>query len=423
MLHALRKRRQLRTLVMYGGKRVLFVTILLSSVLTVLMPVCARTSVYLVYTVRVLLGLLTSTNFPAMHAMWGRWAPKLERSKLTMLCYAGTTLGNVLTFSTSGLLCAYGFDNGWGSIFYVTGGLGILWSLAWLYLAADTPASHPRIEKEELKYITRNVEYDTEKRSTSVPWLSMAKSPCLWACLTAHVCNNWTNYTLLTNIPTFMKEVLKFDIKANGALSAVPYICMFFSAIFAGQFADFLRSRKILSTTLTRKSFQAFGFAGAGGCLIGTGFCNCEHRALAVALLSLAVMFTGVSRAGYGVNHVDFAPKYAGVLYGITNTMATIPGMTAPLLAGYLTPNNTPEEWRNVFYVCAGFDAFGILIFCLFGSGELQDWAKDQDFEVEIPVKSPKGNETRKAELENDNNVKISLNIGEINYGFEEQKL
>ena len=48
----------------------------------------------------------------------------------------------------------------------------------------------------------------------SVPWLSMLKAPCLWACLTAHVCNNWTNYTLLTNIPTFMKEVLKFDIKA-----------------------------------------------------------------------------------------------------------------------------------------------------------------------------------------------------------------
>ncbi|XP_053378608.1 uncharacterized transporter slc-17.2-like [Mercenaria mercenaria] len=341
----------------YGGKMVLFVTILLSSVLTVLMPVCARTSVYLVYTIRVLLGLLTATNFPAMHAMWGRWAPKMERSKLTTLCYAGTTLGNVLTFSTSGLLCAYGFDNGWGSIFYVTGGLGILWSLAWLYISADTPTSHPRIEVEEIRYITRNVEYDTEKRTTSVPWLSMARPPCLWACLTAHVCNNWTTYTLLTNIPTFMKEVLKYDIKANGALSAVPYICQFFSAIFAGQFADFLRSRQILSTTLTRKSFQTFAFAGAGGCLIATGFCNCEYRALAVVLLSLAVMFTGFSRAGYGVNHVDFAPK-------------------------------------------------------------IQDWAKDEDFEVEIPVELSKDSEKSKASLEND---ETHINTEEINYGFEEQ--
>ncbi|XP_060589473.1 uncharacterized transporter slc-17.2-like [Ruditapes philippinarum] len=385
----------------YGGKRVLFVTILLSSILTVLMPVCARTSVYLVYTIRVLIGLLTSTNFPAMNAMWGRWAPKLERSKLATLCYAGTTLGNVLTFSTSGLLCAYGFDNGWGSIFYVTGILGILWSLAWFYITADTPASHPRINAQEIKYITRNVEFDTEKRSASVPWLSIVKSPRIWACLTGHVCNNWTNYTLLTNIPTFMKEVLKFDIKANGGLSAVPYICMFFSTVIAGQIADLLRSRKILSTTVTRKIFLSFGFAGAGGCLAATGFCDCEHRTLAVGLLSLAVMFTGVSRSGYGVNHVDLAPKFAGVLYGITNTFATIPGMTAPLLAGYLTPNNTPEEWRNVFYVCAGFDAFGILIFCIFGSGEMQDWAKDEIIEVEIPVDKLKGNSS----LEKDSSV------------------
>ncbi|XP_060563708.1 sialin-like [Ruditapes philippinarum] len=220
-----------------------------------------------------------------------------------------------------------------------------------------------------------------------------------------------------------MKEVLKFDIKANGGLSAVPYLCQFFSAIFAGQFADFLRSRQILSTTLTRKSFQTFAFAGAGGCLIGTGFCDCEHRTLAVTLLSLAVMFTGFGRAGYVVNHVDFAPKYAGVLFGITNTIATIPGMTAPLLAGYLTPNNTPEEWRNVFYVCAGFDAFGILIFCIFGSGEMQDWARDEDFEADIQVGTTDNDETKTTSLEDEHvETTIDSTTQNINYGFEEQK-
>ena len=30
-------------------------------------------------------------------------------------------VGNILTFTLSGYLCAYGFDNGWGSVFYVTG--------------------------------------------------------------------------------------------------------------------------------------------------------------------------------------------------------------------------------------------------------------------------------------------------------------
>ncbi|WAR14349.1 SL172-like protein, partial [Mya arenaria] len=236
----------------------------------------------------------------------------------------GTTLGFVATFSTSGVLCEYGFDNGWGSIFYLT--------------AADTPSRHPRISGDEVKYIKGLVEYNTEKREGSIPWRAILTAPCLWATLTAHVCNNWTNYTLLTNIPTFMKEVLKFDIKVNGGLSSIPYVCQFVSALLAGQLADYIRQHGWMNTTRTRKVFQTIAFLGAGGCLVATGYCTCENRSVAVALLSLAVMCMGFGRAGYVVNHVDFAPKYAGLLFGITNTIATIPGMVAPIYAGYMTP-------------------------------------------------------------------------------------
>lgn len=50
-------------------------------------------------------------------------------------------------------------------------------------------------------------------------------------------------------------------------------------------------------------------FIGAGAFLIGTGFVSCDQRNIAVAFLSIAVMFTGFSRGGYVVNHVDFGPK------------------------------------------------------------------------------------------------------------------
>ena len=33
----------------------------------------------------------------------------------------GAVVGIVGTFAASGVLCEYGFDNGWGSIFYITG--------------------------------------------------------------------------------------------------------------------------------------------------------------------------------------------------------------------------------------------------------------------------------------------------------------
>ena len=39
-----------------------------------------------------------------------------------LLQIKGQTVGSVLGITTSGLLCAHGFDNGWGSIFYLHGG-------------------------------------------------------------------------------------------------------------------------------------------------------------------------------------------------------------------------------------------------------------------------------------------------------------
>lgn len=47
---------------------------------------------------------------------------------------------------------------------------------------------------------------------------------------------------------------------------------------------------------------------------------------------------------------------------------------------------DTQEEWRNVFYVCAAFCVVGIVVFGLFSSGEIQEWAKDRE---EIIVEKP----------------------------------
>ncbi|XP_071144720.1 sialin-like isoform X2 [Mytilus edulis] len=340
----------------YGGRRVFGVAMAVSSVCTILTPVCARTSVILVFVLRVIIGLATGTVFPAMQSMWGRWAPSLERSKLMTLTSVG--------------------------------GFSCIWVVVWFILTRDTPSEHPRISSQERDYIINSIEFDTTKRTSKVPWIEFAKSPALLACITAHMCNNWTNYTLLTSLPDFMKSVMKFNIKSNGLLTALPYLCQAVSGLAAGQITDLIRSRKILSTTATRRSTGAIAFTGAAVFLVATGFMSCNHRDMAVVFLSLAVMFTGLNRAAFIVNHNDFAPKYAGVLFGITNTFATIPGMIAPLVAGALTPHDTSEEWRNVFYVCAAFCLLGTLVFGGLARGEVQDWAKDNSEKLWIETTS-----------------------------------
>lgn len=68
-----------------------------------------------------------------------------------------------------------------------------------------------------------------------------------------------------------------------------------------------LRPEKLRTYCYWRFCFSAF--LGAGALLVAVGYSTCDKRDVAVVLLSLAVMFTGLCRAGYVVNHIDFAPR------------------------------------------------------------------------------------------------------------------
>ena len=43
--------------------------------------------------------------------------------------------------------------------------------------------------------------------------------------------------------------------------------------------------------------------------------------------------------AGFLVNYNDVAGAYSGIVFGIANTFATIPGIIAPYLVGEITKN------------------------------------------------------------------------------------
>ncbi len=47
----------------------------------------------------------------------------------------------------------------------------------------------------------------------------------------------------------------------------------------------------------------------------------------------------GFLYAGFVVNHMDIAPRYAGTLFGITNTVATLSGIAAPYVAMVVAPD------------------------------------------------------------------------------------
>ncbi|XP_021377570.1 sialin-like [Mizuhopecten yessoensis] len=357
----------------YGAKHLFGFSVLFPAVMALITPVAVNHfGKMALITLRILQGLGEGVTFPAMSAMWGKWAPKFERSKLAGFTYAGTQLGVVMVLPISGWLCNSDFLGGWPSVFYVFGGLGCLWFLVWCTFAYNSPASHPRITLEERTHIETSAGIHTNTRT---PLKDILRSKAVWGICAGHFANNWGLYTMLTTLPLYMKHILKFDINVNGVLSAVPYIFSWLCQIGAGPLADYLRKNHFLSTKNTRKLFTACGLMLPAGLLFGVGFYRGCNHIIIIVLLTLAVGFSGITNGGFFVNHIDISPNYSGTLMGISNCLATIPGIAGPLLVGILTVHNqTQEQWQIVFLICSGVYATGTFLYLLLAEGSEQPW-------------------------------------------------
>ena len=66
-------------------------------------------------------------------------------------------------------------------------------------------------------------------------------------------------------------------------------------------------------------------------------------KLIALSLLSAGGAVGGLSLAGHCVNHIDLAPRFAGVLMGITNSAGTLPGVIGPVIAKAIV--HSVSEW------------------------------------------------------------------------------
>ncbi|KAM9384495.1 sialin-like [Pholidichthys leucotaenia] len=363
----------------YGGKCFLGLGVLGTAALTLLTPLAARWGPYWLFGLRALEGFGEGVTFPAMMAMWARWAPPLERSRLMTLAGSGGNFGAFVALPLTGYLCE---TLGWPNMFYLFGGAGCLWAVFWFIFVSDDPRTHRRISKEERDYIINSIGPQGTGHGWSVPVLSMLLSVPLWTIIITQMCSNWSYYTLLTSLPSYMDIILHFDLKSNGFLSALPYLGAWLLATMSGVVADAFIEKRVFSITVVRKIFTLIGMMLPAAFLVAVCYAGCNHI-LAVTFLTLSTTTGGASASGVDINQIDIAPRYAGFLQGITNTFGTIPGVIAPIVTGYFTENHTLAGWRKVFWVAAGLNISGALVYCIFGSGKLQPWTLTEEERAE----------------------------------------
>ncbi|XP_063239664.1 putative inorganic phosphate cotransporter [Bacillus rossius redtenbacheri] len=358
----------------YGSRYFLGVGMLVNSVFSLLVPISAEWGYGWLVVIRFIQGLGEGPIVPCTHALLAKWIPPNERSRMGAFVYAGAQFGTIVSMPLSGLLSEYGFSGGWPSIFYVFGTVGVVWVVAYMFTVYESPEDHPRISAEERHYIVSSVWGAAGVSTPRVPWMSILKSVPFWAILIAHMGQNYGYETLMTELPTFMKQILHFDIKENGTLSALPYLAMWLFSMVASVLADWMITSEKFTHTQARKIINSIGQYGPAVCLIAASY-STHNAHLTVALLTVGVGLNGGIFSGFKINHLDISPRFAGILMSFTNCLANAAGLLAPVTAGYIIHDRpTAAAWREVFLIASGVYIVCATTYVICGSGVRQHW-------------------------------------------------
>ena len=326
----------------FGGHRVLAAGVAIWSLATFVTPLAAAAKFSALLAARVLLGLGEGVNFPSIHSLTARWTLPSERARVLSVNYSGMYVGTVAALSASPLIIT---SLGWPALFYISGALGAAWVVVWLYVAADRPETSSRIGVAELELIMSL--RSAAPRAVRVPWAAIAREKAVWAIVVAHFCSNFGFNILLLWLPTYLHPTFGVPLERVGGL------------------ADALIARGRGVGTV-RKSMQSAAFAIGAISLLAVPAAG--SPAMAVALLTVAASANGISSAAFGVNHLDVAPTYAGILMGISNTIATIPGIIGVAATGLIV--QATRSFSAVFILIAAVYGLGMFFYLRWASGE-----------------------------------------------------
>ncbi|XP_070068653.1 putative inorganic phosphate cotransporter isoform X1 [Drosophila takahashii] len=357
----------------FGAKLVLGAATAIGGILCFFHPLAAESGWQSICVLRVLTGLVQGTVYPCVHTLLAKWVPRTERGLLTTGVYSGAQFGTAVILVTSGFI--FESSMGWPGLFYLSGGLSLAWALLFFWQAANEPATASRISKSEVEYIESLTGSNSASQSMPVPWMSIFKSPAFYGLLAAHCGFTWGFYTLLTEMPTYMSRVLQLNVKSNAFLSSLPYFAMGLLCFVVSPISDLLINRGSITITTARKLFNSIGQWGPMACLIALGYMTADEKTWAILLLTLAVGINAGCSCGYLINHIDLSPNFAGPMMGVTNGIAGVTSIVAPLVVGaIISDEEDPSQWRMVFFITGGIYLVCNTLFVIFGKATIQPW-------------------------------------------------
>jgi len=186
---------------------------------------------------RFLLGVGEPGNYSAAGRAASEWYPPKERAFINGLANAGSALGAIIA---TPLVVWVTARYGWRSAFVVTGAMGLVWVVLWLFLY-ELPERHRRITPEELALIQEGSE--SSLTAPHVQWAQLWVRRDIWGLLIARFFSDPVWWFYLFWMPKYLVENRGFTLVELGLFAWLPYLTSDIGSIAGGYLSGKLLAR------------------------------------------------------------------------------------------------------------------------------------------------------------------------------------
>ncbi|CAG8475757.1 16582_t:CDS:2 [Acaulospora colombiana] len=183
-----------------------------------------------------------------------------------------------------------------------------------------------------------------------IPWRRILSRREVWAILIPQFCNSWGYYIMLNWLPTYYMDHFGIDITKLGYFAVLPYAIQGALGFIVGIIGDHMIYKMNFRVVIIRKSAQVIGSLSTASSLLMAVYLA-KTPTQGIALITVGLGLNAFTVGGVSVSQLDIAPRYAGIIFGLGNMLATVPGILGVALTGWIL-DVTGRQW-NVIWTAA----------------------------------------------------------------------
>ncbi len=288
-------------------------------------------SVVGLFSARLALGIAEAPCFPANSRILSTWFPQAERARANGVYSVGQYVG--LGFMIP-LLTYIVATFGWRALFFIFGGVGIVYAFVWHALYRE-PHESSRANQAELDYIAAGGGLGGQGGRFVLSWAAvraLLRQRQILGASIGQFCGNSTLVFFLTWFPSYLATERGMDWIRSGFAASLPYIAASIGVLVGGVVSDGI-IRRTGSATLGRKLPIITGLLLTSTMVLAN---FTPSNTLVIAIMSVAFFGQGMVNLGWTLI-ADVAPKeLMGLTGGVFNFCANLAGIVTPLVVGFV---------------------------------------------------------------------------------------